>query len=44
MKVFAKNIKASAIPSTNANLAEFFRISKKLWSAEGQKDSDVIAQ
>jgi hypothetical protein len=30
INVLAKNINASAIPSTNANLAEFFKISKKL--------------
>jgi len=44
MKVLAKNMNASAIPSTKANLAEFFKISKKLCRAEGQNDSDVIAQ
>jgi len=44
IKVFARNIKESAIPSTKANLAEFFNISKKLWRADGQNDSLVMAQ
>ena len=44
MKVLARNMKLSAMPSTNANLAAFFRIRRKLCSAEGQKLSLEIAQ
>jgi hypothetical protein len=42
--IFARNMKEPAIDSTNENLAEFFKINRKLWRAEGQKFSDVIAQ
>jgi len=43
-KNFARNMKVPAMDSTNENLAAFLRISRKAWRAEGQKDSDEIAQ
>ena len=43
MKNFARNMKASLKPSTNANFAAFFKIKRKLCKADGQKDSLEIA-
>lgn len=43
-KILARNMKAPAIDSTKLNLAAFFRISRKECRADGQKDSEVMAQ